>query len=629
MCGIAGILRRAASASPPSREELVAMVGAMAYRGPDEFGLYLHGRCGMSHARLSIVDLATGQQPLSNEDGTLWVVFNGEIFDHVEIRAELEALGHRFRTRSDTEVIVHAYEEYGAECPKYFNGIFAFAIWDSRKANLFLARDHFGVKPLYYCLYENRFYFASELKAILADPSVPRELDLDALNLCLTLRYTPSPWTLIKGIQKLPPGCSLMVTPDGMQQQRFWRDPAPIDRDRTEDAWIETLRVSVEEAVVRQMVSDVPIGISLSSGVDSTTLLALMSKHAASPVHAFTVGFADRETSEIAPAREMAAKFGAQFYEQMITASDYTDFMTRYMWHLEEPIGNESAAAYYFVADMARQQGVKVLLNGQGADEAFAGYSRYLGVAHSDWLRLGALPPFRQLLPRFLAGTTLGEQYQRFVFSCRASSDDEQFLRVYSIWTDETRRELVRPSVLDQIDNDLPIRYVREQLAHAPAGTPLERMTYVDARTSLPDNLLLCEDKMAMAAGVEARVPFLDREVMRLAEQIPGKLKVRGRRDKYIHRKACAPWVGKAVTTRPQIGFDNAVQIWLQTQLGAHMRQVITSPDSFTSAYLNPDAVLHLMQEHAERRRDHQRILFLLLSLESWHQVFITDGGAK
>ncbi|MDZ7336943.1 MAG: asparagine synthase (glutamine-hydrolyzing) [candidate division KSB1 bacterium] len=653
MCGICGLWNL--NNAPVDPALLVRMRDSMAHRGPDGAGCVLldpqgstepalfdnldtlnpqstihnpHFSLGLGHRRLSIIDLETGDQPMSNEDGSIWIVYNGEIYNYRELRRELQTRGHVFRTASDTEVIIHAYEEYGENCPVHFNGIFAFAIWDARKRVLFLARDHFGVKPLYYCLHEDCFYFASELKTILCDPVVPRQLDLDALNLCLTFRHTPSPWTLFKGIHKLSPGCSLNVASQHLQGRRYWADSATIDRAVSEEEWIQCLQVAVEQAVVRQMVSDVPIGVSLSSGVDSNTILALMSQHSSGRVRAFTVGFAGREaTSEIEPARQMAARFGADFHQQVVTAEDYDDFMARYLWHLEEPIGNESAPAYYFVAKMARQQGVKVLLNGQGADEAFAGYGRYLPVAYTRWLRLGTVPPLRWILPHLFAGTLLGERYHRFLFALDASSDEDHFLRLYSILTDEMKCRLVQPELLARMDPDLPGRYVREQLAFAPQGTRLERMIYVDLRTSLPDNLLLCEDKMAMAASVEARVPFLDLELMAVAERIPGKFKLRGLRDKYIHRKACVRWVGKGVTSRPQIGFDNAVDLWLRSRLGDHMRRIVTSSDSFTGMYLNPSYVLSLMQEHAEGHRDHQHVLFLLFSLENWYDVFMRHEG--
>ena len=647
MCGICGIWNL--NGEPVDPILLVKMRDIMTHRGPDGAGCVLfssEGRIkpfsfqgrdelaavqhlssayeiGLGHRRLAIIDLSTGDQPMSNEDGALWIVFNGEIYNYRELREDLKAHGHVFRTVSDTEVILHAYEEWGEECPKRLNGIFGFAIWDSRHHALFLARDHFGVKPLYFCLHDRRFYFGSELKAILCDLAIPRQVDLDALNLCLTFRYTPSPWTLLKGIHKLTPGHFLYVTAKGVREGRYWKDSPAIDRTMSIEEWVGQLQVGVKQAVERQMVSDVPIGISLSSGVDSSAVLALMSRYSDEPVSAFTVGFSGREAqSEVEPARHMASRFHAKFYERNITSEDYASFMKRYLWHLEEPIGNESAAAYYFVAEMARQQGVKVLLNGQGADEAFAGYPRYLGVAYERWLRLTTVPPLRQILSRLLAGTVLGERYQRFIYTLEADEMDERFLNIYSILTDEMKNNLIHPDVLAHMDDEIPLCYVREQLERAPKGTALEKMTYVDARTSLPDNLLLCEDKMAMAASVEARVPFLDLELMAVAEKIPGKLKLRRGRDKYIHRKACTHWTGEEVASRPQIGFDNAMDIWLRAELGSHMQDVVTSCNSFTNNYLNQDYVLRLMQEHNSKQRDHQRVLFLLFSLESWHHIF-------
>ena len=388
--------------------------------------------------------------------------------------------------------------------------------------------------------------------------------------------------------------------------------------------WVERLQDKLEAAVIRQMVSDVPIGISLSSGVDSTTLLAIMKDHSNGPVCAFTVGFTGKEkTSEVGIAQKTASRFGAKFHKLIISAEDYAGFMAKYLWHLEEPIGNESSAAYYFVAEMARQHGVKVLLNGQGADEAFAGYGRYLYAAYSRMLRFGALKPFPQLLPLLLGGTALGERYERFLYTLGGRDETDRFLRVYSIMPEAAKRFLLHPDLRAHYDNGLPLRYLREQLARAPEGTALERMTYIDARTSLPDNLLLCEDKMAMAASIEARVPLLDLEYMSVAEQIPGKFKLRGLQDKYIHREACKRWVGEEIIARPKIGFDNAMDLWLRKQLGEHIRQIIESSSSFTRNYLNLNHVSSLMKEHLKGHRNHQRILFLLLSLESWYSVFM------
>jgi asparagine synthase (glutamine-hydrolysing) len=647
MCGICGMWQRHGERIDPL--QLITMRDSMAHRGPDGAGCIVFDTrtaaqpvqfpdldalpaaggigaadLGLAHRRLSIIDLKTGDQPMCNEDGSIWVVFNGEIYNYRELTADLQARGHVFHTVCDTEVIVHAYEEYGDACANLFNGIFAFTIWDMRRRRLFMARDHFGVKPLYYTLYGGVLYFASELKAILSVPGMPREVDVAALDLCLSLRHTPSPWTLFRGISKLAPGCSLTVTADEVYEQRYWHDRATIERGVSEDEWIERLQAAMEAAVVRQMVADVPIGISLSSGIDSTAILALMSEHSSGPVRAFTVGFAGKEeTSEIGPAREAAARYGADFHAQTITSDDYANFMNRYLWHLEEPIGNESSAAYYFVAEMAHQLGIKVLLNGQGADEAFAGYPRYMWPAYAQWLRLGAIAPLRLTIPRLFGGTDFGERYQRALFTLGAEGEPALFARIYSIIDDQTRCSLLAPQLAAGLDGERLARYVGEQLRRAPANsTPLERMTYVDTRTSLPDDLLLCEDKMAMAASVEARVPLLDLEFMALAERIPGNLKLHGRRDKYIHRKAAARWTGREVAARRKNGFENALDIWLRSQLGADMRTAVSDPDSFASTYLNPSYVLALMDEHAQGRRDHRKLLFLLLSLESWYSVF-------
>ena len=653
MCGIFG--KWNLDGAPVDPALLIRMRDSMVHRGPDDYGSVLlsskqndkndvkavefkdapelsnlserltaYNIC-LSHRRLSIIDLETGAQPMSNADGTIWTVFNGEIYNYRELREELIRRGHSFRTASDTEVLIHAYEEFGTNCPIHLNGIFAFAIWDDKQNTLFLARDHYGVKPLYYhySQFSKSFYFASELKAILCDSAVEKTVDLDALNLCLTFRHTPSPWTMLKFIKKLAPGCFMTITRDGIKEGKYRKDYTVVDRITSENEWIERLQIAVEAAVVGQMVSDVPISVSLSSGVDSNTVLALMHKHSTSPVNAFTVGFSGREKeSEIGPARKMADLCDAHFYSQIITSENYSNFMSKYMWHLEEPIGNESAAAYFFVAEMARQQGIKVLLNGQGADEAFAGYGRYIGAAYGNLLKVASLTPFRLVLSKMFSGTLLGERYQRFLYTVDASSEADRFLRTYSVMNSEMRGRLVKPEILSQMDSYLSLGYVDDQLACAPKGTMLERMTFVDARTILPDNLLLCEDKMSMAASVEARVPFLDLELMAIAEQIPGKYKLRGLRDKYIHRKVCRKWVAKNIASRPQIGFDNAVDMWFKKQLGKQMLEAVKSQDSFASNYLNPEYISVLMHEHIDGQRDHQRILFLLLSLESWYDVF-------
>jgi asparagine synthase (glutamine-hydrolysing) len=649
MCGMCGVWRLDRATVEPA--DAFAMRDSMRHRGPDgaacaffDTGLSAHpvlleqlprepripsagskSDLVLGHRRLAIIDLATGDQPMCNEDGSIWLVYNGEIYNYRELRRLLSSHGHVFRTESDSEVILHAYEQYGEECPAYFNGIFAFAIWDARRERLFLARDHFGVKPLYYHHREGKsFSFASEIKALLADPEVPREMDVEALNLCLTFRRTPSPWTLFRGIRKLSPASSLSVSRTDLREHTYWSGDPPIDRTTEQEAWIEQLQQSLQSAVTRQMISDVPLGLSLSSGVDSTTILALMRKSSTEAVKAFTVGFEGSDaTSEVASARGIAKRFGAEFHERVLTADDYGRFMDRYVWHLEEPVSNQSAAAYYFVADMAKRHGMKVLLNGQGPDEAFAGYGRHLATAYWRWLRVGTRLPGQPLIRRALAGTSIGEQYERFVLATEASDEEDRFLSTYAILSSLAKERLLDGGVKCEMDHDLPRRYVTSWLERAPHGTALERMTWVDTRTSLPDDLLLCEDKMAMAAGVEARVPFLDVEFMRVAERIPGAFKIRLGRGKYIHRKVASALVGPTIASGRKIGFESAMDVWLKGALGERLRDALETPSSFTASYLDRCHVSHLLEEHLSGTRDHQRILFLLLSLESWHSRFV------
>lgn len=623
MCGIVGTYSYG-SRAPVQKPLLEKMTSTLVHRGPDGFGYFVSDdkTLGFGHRRLSIIDLSTGDQPMCNEDGTVWITFNGEIYNYRELRKQLKQRGHVFKTASDTEVIVHAYEEWGTECAAKFNGIFAFGIWDDRRRQLYVARDHFGVKPLYYHDNGSSIHFASELKAILADSRVPRTLDCDALHLCLTFRHTPSPWTLFKSIRKLPPSHYMVVNGNGVFTTCYWSTAPEINRHKNEHEWLEELATVYPEAIKRQMVSDAPIGLSLSGGVDSNTILALMTKEQ-SHVHTFTVGFdgAPAQDDEISAAREASKVFDADFTSDRVSEQDYMDFMSSYLWHLEEPIGNESAAAYYFVAKLAQSK-VKVLLSGQGADEPFAGYPRHLAAQYSQYLQW--IPPG---LVRVIGGMLVplfrnNESPGRIVDHLAQGDEVLQFLSTYSITTPAMRVRLFNPDVLVRSSAHLPGDYVRSQLARAPLGTTLEKMTYLDARTSLSDNLLLCGDKMAMAASIEMRVPFLDLELMRVAEAIPGSFKVRDFNNKVIHKKVCERWLPESVVHRKKIGFNEAMGIWLRRNLDPLLAELTTAPDSITRTMLNPEYVKAVRDEHNSGRQDNSRILFLLLSIEAWRKVF-------
>lgn len=641
MCGICGLWLRDETVSPSI---LIAMRDSIEHRGPDaasavllsshtappvafdqelsDPGFEMTHDVGLGHRRLAILDLAGGKQPMSTSDGQVWLVYNGEIYNYRELRRALEANGHQFRTESDTEVVLRAYEHYGEECPAHLNGIFAFAIWDGRRRRLLLARDQFGVKPLYYALTSRGVVFASEVKAILASGLVRAAVDVDALGLALTFRYTPSPWTLFRGVKKLVPGSFVTIESDRQVRHRFF-DYASNGNGARPKSWEHRLASEIDHAVHRQMVSDVPIGLSLSSGVDSSTLLAVMSRWSTEPVRAFTIGFDENgRDDEIPLARQVARRFTAEFRAEKLGGDQYSDFMRRYMWHMEEPVGNQSAPAYYFVAAMAREAGVKVLLTGQGPDELFAGYDRHVGIAFARVLRPAALPSVQAQVRRATLGREMGEKYLRFLTSASQPDLAQRLHGAYSVFSSEDAKTLLQPDVYASIDWSLSLAHVEGWLRRAPAGTDLERMLWIDARTLLADNLLLAEDKMAMAASVEARVPFLDLEFARIAESVPGAMKLKVGRRKHVYRRACAQWIGQQPSKRRKLGFANPMAEWFRGSYQSSVLAPLGDSESFLASYAQPATVQRLVGEHQAHCRDHTRKLYFLASLEAWHATF-------
>ena len=624
MCGIFGVFNY--NKLPVNRDLLKEATNLMSHRGPDGEGFYFDDKNGLGfgHRRLSIIDLQTGDQPMSNEDGTIWIVFNGEIYNYKELRDELISKGHRFRTNSDTEVIIHSYEEYGLDCPNKFNGIFAFAIWDSINQVLFLARDHFGVKPLYYLVDNEKLIFASEIKSILHYSAIARKINEKALYYCLTFRHTPAPLTLFEGINKLPASYCLTVNVENkVELKRYWNDRIVIDRNRKENEWIDLLRDKLENAVERQMMADVPVGLSLSGGVDSGVLLALMSKYQGKGVHAFTVSFegGKKVDDESARARKTAEMFGAKFYHSIITSQDYSNFMDKYIWHLEEPVGNESAAAYYFVANMAKGI-VKVLLNGQGADETFAGYDRYLGMYYG--YKVSLLPPYLfKVLSKLPLDLNRKNQLSRFYEYLAEKGFNNRASSVASILSDSQRNELFNKDFQKFVNKTDLSNEIENIIFDLIQGSDLEKYIFYDMFSSLPENLLLSEDKMAMAASIEARVPFLDVDLVKTALSIPGKIKIKNGTLKYIHKKVCEKYLPKDIIYQRKIGFNNPVDKWLSTSLGNELNDYINSNNSISNSFLNKGSVLSMLEEHRNKKHDHQRFLYLLLSLEKWRNTFL------
>ncbi len=626
MCGICGIYDR--SFAPVDRLLLERMSAAIAHRGPDGSGTFLSAGIGLGHRRLSIIDVDGGTQPLTNENGNLQVVFNGEIYNYVELRTELQQHGHCFRTRSDTEVIVHAFEQWGVDCVQRFNGIFAFALWDESAGQLLLARDHLGVKPLYYTQIGERLLFASEIKALLADPSCPRAVDIHGLAQLFSLRYVPSPGTLFDRIYKLPPAHLMIAGRNGARIKRYWQWTPVLRKDYKEAELVEEYQGLLEDAVRLQMRSDVPVGLFLSSGIDSGALLAIMRNYSNAPIHSFTIGFEEGEqTNETNEAREVAARFGADHHEKVVTLEDYRRYYGRYLNDLEEPVGNEPAAAFYFVSLIASQE-VKVVLCGQGADEPWAGYDRYIGVKLSD--AYSRLPAFltRRLLP-ILQSFSSSELVRRGVTSLYERDILTRFVKIYSFYSDAMKARLFRPWLIAELGDSF--RDARQAIARLRADVAghdsLTQMLYIDTRASLPDDLLMVADKTAMANSLEARVPYLDYRLVEFIESLPPQLKLKGFTAKYLHKKAVEKWLPKKSIYVRKKGFANPVDKWLRGRMHGYAQDLL-SDRSATARYFDTNYIRQLLAEHESGRRDHMLHIYLLISFELWHQQFIDTRAA-
>ena len=623
MCAICGIFDF--SGKPVSRDVLARMTGAMRHRGPDGEGELVDREAGLGHRRLSIIDVAGGAQPIFNEDGTICVVFNGEIYNFIELRQRLESLGHRFVTHSDTEVIVHAYEQWGPSCVNRFNGMFAFAVWDSEKRELFLARDHLGVKPLYYATVGRRLLFASEIKSLLQDAECPRSVDLEALAELFTFRYVPSPKTLFEGILKLPPAHFMVVSRAGIRIERYWNWVPQRRIEASEAELVEEYQALLEDAVRLQMRSDVPVGLFLSSGIDSGALLALMSKYANGPVRTFTIGFEGGEkTNELEGAKALASMFGADYSEQILSPKDYAQYYERYLWDLEEPVGNETAAAFYYVAQLASRR-VKVALTGQGADEPWAGYDRYKGVKLSAFYHHAP----RALTDRFarIAGRLPG-RLERLSRGAAALAEPDlltRFTKIYSFFSAEMKARLYRGALRERFElSPFGTREALKRLQHDVADLdPVTQMLYIDARANLPDDLLMVADKTSMANSLESRVPYLDYRLVEFVESLPPGLKLKGLTGKYLHKKALRKWLPKEIIHRPKKGFANPVETWFREGMRDCVRDYLLSAESSMRHYFDQDYICKMIELDRDGKQQYRRHLYLLVSLELWHRAFL------
>ena len=619
MCGIGAIFDPTDASRPEAVER---MVEALRHRGPDGDAVRRIGPLALAHTRLAIIDVAGGDQPLDSEDGRVTAVVNGEIYNQRELRAELEARGHRFATNSDSEVVVHAYEEHGLDCVRHLNGIFAFALWDDRERRLVAARDEFGVKPLYWCTDGRRTALASEIGALIAADMVRPAVDRVALDHYLACRFVPSPRTLFEGVSKLPPASTLVVPSEGGPRIVSWRvAPGPAFAGGSDDELSGQLAERFTDAVERQMMSDVPYGAFLSGGVDSAAVVAAMAARAPEPPTTFTIGFPGHGDvlDERGPAAESARLIGTRHHSTAMEEPDFLAELARAMPRLEEPCGIPSAPALLQLSRFAAEQ-VKVVLAGQGADEPHGGYGRHQAAALLNGLRL--VPPAAAAPAAALArALPRAARARRVAHLLGGRGQTERLTRLMEITDAPVRVALLGAGRGEQASFERLSR-ARDVLADVPDRDLLEQALYLDTRMFLPDGILLCNDKMSMAAGLELRVPFLDLELMRFVERIPASARVRPRAGKRLHRKAMERILPPGIAGRPKHGFATPYDDWLRASLGEEVARRY-APAGALSELVDPGAVGRLVAEHRAGRADHKSILFCLLELSEWHRTFV------
>jgi asparagine synthase (glutamine-hydrolysing) len=629
MCGIAGILefgpgRHASSAV------LRAMCDVMAHRGPDDDGFFVDGNVGIGMRRLSIVDLATGHQPISNEDGSIWIVFNGEIYNHRALREQLITQGHSYRTQSDTETIVHLYEQYGKECVQHLRGMFAFAIWDANRKSLFIARDRLGIKPLYYRSTPQNFIFGSEVKVVLAYPGAKRAFNRAGLPEFLAFGYLSGNETFYDGVQKLLPGHLLEIDEHGaMSIEQYW-DLAvtPVLRDNNESFYVESYRELLEGAVNSHLMSDVPLGVFLSGGLDSSAVAALMTKIRREPIETFSVGYAEDTYSELPYARRVAEHLNSRHHEVVMRREDFFGALPKLIWHEDEPIAWPSSVSLFFVAQLARQH-VKVVLTGEGSDETLAGYSRYAFTLKN----MAFDRAYRSLVPhslrRYFRRTIADSEWMSATLSRKLSHtflgvDGASWVSFYfdnffSAFSQENQADLLTDEFQNAIFPDSAYRNVLGYWEQS-SGETLQRLLYTDIKTYLVE-LLMKQDNMSMAASIESRVPFLDHVLVEWATRVPANVQVRGRSGKQILKKAMEGLLPNTIIYRQKLGFPTPWSGWLAGDQLDEIEQLLLEPRSLERGFFKRSAVEKLFREHRGTFRDHYDRIWRLLNLELWHRI--------
>ena len=626
MCGIVGMVNldgRAAEAALLAR-----MNEAILHRGPDEDGIYLKGHVGLAMRRLAIIDLKSGQQPIANEEGTAWIVYNGEVYNYREVKKELEARGHRFHTDCDTEVVLHAYLEYGADCPKHLRGMFAFAIWDERKQELFIARDRVGKKPLLYAKTANAFVFGSEFSALLLHPSVSREIDRAALDDYLTFMCVPAPQTAYRDIRKLEPGHSLTLKADGeIKTERYWEPDFSKKVKLSEEEAGERALALLREAVRVRLMSEVPLGAFLSGGIDSSAVVALMAEESSTPVKTFSIGFEEQDFSELHHARRVAERVGAEHHE-FVVRPDAMEVLPTLVEHYGEPYADSSAIPTYYVSRETRKH-VTVALNGDGGDECFAGYDRYAAMRLSERyrklpgvLRERVIRQAVELLPISELRPSRARRVRRFLRAASLPPVD-RYLSWVSVVTGAAKEELYTDEFRAEVGGRDASAWLRPWFARANGAGVVDAALLADTMTYLPNDLLVKVDIASMANSLEARSPFLDHHVIEFAASLPEHLKLRGLTTKYILKKTLQKLLPSENLTRSKMGFGVPIGHWFRGQMQGFLREQLLSERASRRGLFRPEAVRQMVELHTRGERDHTHQLWTLLMLELWFQRFI------
>lgn len=625
MCGITGFISKEKNLPTAERADLLdKMCKIITHRGPDEQGTIVKDAAALGMRRLSIIDLKSGQQPIFDCSGNLGIVFNGEIYNYQQLKKDLEARGHRFKTNSDTETIVHAYEEFGVDCVKYLRGMFAFAVYDFGNETLFIARDRVGKKPLFYAKTEKgNFVFGSELKTLIEHGEISKEIELSALDSYLTFGYVPEEFCIFKDVHKLAPGHFLIYKNGEIRTEKYWDfEYSGETENKSEAEYIEILREKLKEAVKIRLISEVPLGAFLSGGVDSSSIVAMMSQISEKPVKTFSIGFNEDSFNELKFARVAAKHFNTEHHEFVVTP-DLVEIVDELVWHFDEPFADSSALPTFMVSKMARDF-VTVVLSGDGGDELFAGYTRYV----TDKKRSGFqnLPKFvrRNVLQKISENLPHGAKGKNFLYNTSLDAV-ERYIDSISHFNNLNRNELYSADFRRNLNGEFGkgAKLYQEIADSVLSENATDKLLYLDSKTYLPSDILTKVDRMTMATSLEARVPLLDHELIEFVQKIPPELKLKGTETKYIFKKAMEGIVPNEILYREKQGFGVPIGEWINSQLRERIRETLLEKRTMSRGYFDEKYINVLLDEHSRKRRDHSHSLWILWMLELWHREFV------